>query len=223
MLFRVAVVFVVIVVAVLTVIVKTTAFSAIDLHITNIIQAIDVPPVASVMIMVSWPGFNPQSAIITASIVLLILVLGRHWEALMALVAGVFTPAVNLLVKFLVQRPRPGSSLVKVFTPLDDFSYPSGHVMFYLGFFGFIGFLAFSLLKPSMLRTLILGFIGVLVVLIGISRVYLGAHWASDVLGAYLLGSLSLAAMVRLSTWGRSRFFVHQPVSPAGREPERTP
>jgi membrane-associated phospholipid phosphatase len=218
-LFQVAVVIIAAAVSVLMVLVKTTASSAIDLRITKAIQTIDFPPFASVMIVVSWPGSNPQSAIIAALIVLLIFAFGLHWEALMAIIAGVFTTSVNLLVKALVQRPRPASSLVKVFAPLDGFSFPSGHVMFYIGFFGFIGFLAFHVLKPSTLRTLILAFIGAMVALIGVSRMYLGAHWASDVLGAYLLGSLALAAIIQVFIWGKSRFFVRQPVAPV--EPEK--
>ena len=102
---------------------------------------------------------------------------------------------------------------------LNSYSFPSGHVMFYVGFFGFVAFLVFSLLKPSMKRTLILVFINLWIVLIGVSRISLGEHWASDVLGAYLLGSLTLVAIVQLYLWGKTRFFVNQPVAPAAPEP----
>ena len=91
--------------------------------------------------------------------------------------------------------------------------------MFYLGFFGFIAFLVFSLLKPSLKRSLLLVLFGGLVVLIGVSRIYLGEHWASDVLGAYLLGSLTLVAIIQFYIWGKTRFFVHQPVAPAAPVP----
>ncbi len=58
-------------------------------------------------------------------------------------------------------------------------------------FFGFIWFLAFSLMKPSMKRGVLLVFFGSLVLLIGISRIYVGEHWVSDVVGAYLLATLT--------------------------------
>lgn len=87
--------------------------------------------------------------------------------------------------------------------------------MFYTGFFGFIGFLAFSLLKPSLKRSLLLVLFGGLVVLIGVSRIYVGVHWVSDVVGAYLLGSLTLLAFIQFYRWGKTRFFVHQPVAAA--------
>jgi undecaprenyl-diphosphatase len=200
---------------VLTFLVKTMPSFAIDLQITRAIQQINYPLFTSLMSLISWPGFSPQSMIITGLIIALIYGLGLHWEAVAALFAALFSTGVNLLVKDLVQRPRPTSGAVNVIATLNSYSFPSGHVMFYLGFFGFIGFLAFSLLKPSLKRSALLVFIGALVALIGISRIDLGQHWASDVLGAYLLGSLTLAVIIQFYRWGKTRFFVRQPVAAA--------
>jgi undecaprenyl-diphosphatase len=85
--------------------------------------------------------------------------------------------------------------------------------MYYVGFFGFLWFLAYTLLKRSWIRTLILILLGTLITLVGISRIYLGQHWASDVLGAYLLGSLCLAFVLEFYRWGKKRFFIHQTVA----------
>ena len=218
-LFQVALVFVAVAFAVLTFLVKTMPSFAIDLQITRAIQSINFPSFALLMNLVSWPGFGPQDVIIAGLIILLIYAFGLRWEAVMALIAAVFSTGINVLVKDLVQRPRPTSNLVNVFAKLNSYSFPSGHVMFYLGFFGFIWFLAFTLLKPSIKRSFLLVFFGILIVLIGISRVYLGEHWASDVLGSYLLGSLTLVAIIQFYLWGKKRFFVHQPVAPA--EPQK--
>jgi undecaprenyl-diphosphatase len=205
--------------AVLTFLVKTMPSFAIDLQVTKAIQLINFPGFAWFMTLISWPGFGPQSMIITALTILLIYGLGLHWEAVMALFAAVFSTGINLLVKDLIQRPRPASDVVNVFDKLNSYSFPSGHVMFYLGFLGFVGFLAFSLLKPSLKRSVILVLFGGPVILIGASRIYLGAHWASDVLGAYLLGSLTLIVIVQFYMWGKTRFFVHQPVAATQPQP----
>jgi membrane-associated phospholipid phosphatase len=197
--------------AILTFLVKTVPSFAIDLQITRAIQLFDSPVFTFLMKTVSWPGFGPQSLVIAALTALLLYGLGLQWEAVMALLAAILPMAINLLVKLLVQRPRPPLDLVQVFVTLHNYSFPSGHVMFYLGFFGFIGFLVFSLMKSSFKRILILTLLGLPVVLIGASRIYLGAHWASDVLGAHLLGTLVLIVIVQIYLWGRARLFFNEP------------
>jgi len=213
LLFEVALMVVVVAFGVLTFLVKTTPFFAIDLQITRGLQSIHFPLFGQLMTLISWPGFSPQSMIITVLIVLVLYGFGLHWEALMALIASVLSAGVNVFVKDLIQRPRPSAPLVNVIETLTSYSFPSGHVMFYTIFFGFIWFLAFTLLKPSLKRSLLLAFFGSLVLLVGASRIYRGEHWASDVLGAYLLASLTLVVMIQIYRWGKTRFFVHQPVA----------
>jgi membrane-associated phospholipid phosphatase len=199
---------------VLTFMVKTTPLFTLDIQITHALQSINSPVFAAIMSLVSWPGFSPQSYIISALIVVAIYLFGLHWEALTGLIAALLPPLINVLVKELIRRPRPTVDLVQVLRILDSYSFPSGHVMFYVGFFGFIWFLVYTLLKRSLRRTLLLILFGSLIGLVGISRIYLGQHWASDVLGAYLLGGLTLAAILQFYRWGKKRFFVHQPVAP---------
>jgi undecaprenyl-diphosphatase len=77
--------------------------------------------------------------------------------------------------------------------------------MFFIGFFGFLFFLALAILRPGWLRGLMLAFLGGLVLLIGPSRVYVGEHWPSDVLGAYLLGGIALWLAIRIYRSRRPR------------------
>lgn len=202
--------------SVLTFMVKSTPFFPLDVQITRALQSINSPLFAAAMNWISWLGFPPQSLVLSAIIVLIIYFLGLQWEAVAAAVAALLPPIVNVTVKDLIRRPRPTVNLVHVFGILNSYSFPSGHVMFYVGFFGFIWFLGFTTLKPSWGRTVLLIFFGSLIALIGVSRIYLGQHWASDVLGAYLLGGLTLVAIVQFYRWGKKRFFVHQPVAPQG-------
>jgi len=219
-LFQSALALIVVAFGILTFLVKTVPSFAIDLQITRAIQQINFPGFTGLMTIVSWAGFGPQVVVIAALIIVLIYALGLHWETVMAIIAAALSTGVNLLVKDFVQRPRPGAAMVNVIDTLNSYSFPSGHVMYYLGFLGFVGFLVFSLLKPSIKRSLLLMLIGIPILLIGISRIYLGEHWASDVLGAYLLGSLTLVVTIQLYRWGKTRFFVHQPVAPeAGTQP----
>ena len=198
---------------VLTFMVKTIPSFPIDLEITRALQSLNSPIFAALMSLISWPGFSPQSYILSLIIVAVIYLFGLHWEAISALVAALLPPILNVIVKELIRRPRPTVDLVHVLRILESYSFPSGHVMFYVGFFGFLWFLVYTLLKRSWRRTLLLILLGTLIGLVGISRIYLGQHWPSDVLGAYLLGGLTLVAILQFYRWGKQRFFVHQPVA----------
>ena len=199
---------------VLSVIVSTNLFTAIDLSLTRSIQMANTPLLNSLMVAISWPGFLPQSILIIAVASGALYLFGLHWEALVSVGGAVFSESINALAKLIIHRPRPAADLVHVFTTLDSYSFPSGHVMFYTAFFGFLWFLAFTLLRKSVLRIFLLVVFGVLILTIGVSRVFLGEHWTSDVVGAYLLGSLVLASIVLVYQWGKQRFFKRQPVAP---------
>ena len=199
--------------AILTFLVVTVPNFSIDLNISQGLQSINNSVFSWLMTFISWVGFSPQSFIVTLIIIVLIVVLGYHWEAAASLVAALTVVLLNLLIKMLVHRARPSADLLHVANLLKSYSFPSGHVMFYTGFFGFILFLTFTLLKPSWIRTLLLIVLGSQIFLIGMSRIYLGEHWASDVLGGYLLGGLCLLCLIYLYRWGKTRFFVQQPVA----------
>lgn len=106
-------------------------------------------------------------------------------------------------MKMLVARPRPvGEHL----TYATGYSFPSGHSMLSFLFYGFIVylFLASGRVKRKMPVVLTAA---VLVLLIGISRVYLNVHYASDVLAGFAIGAILLFASIRLMGWGRYRWF----------------
>jgi undecaprenyl-diphosphatase len=118
---------------------------------------------------------------------------------------------INRVVKWLVGRPRPTLALVHVSGDWARESFPSGHVTFYVCFFGFLFFVAYALLRRGTLaRRITLALAALPVLLIGCSRVYLGAHWASDVLGAYLLSGIWLAFTLHLYRRWKARSTFHK-------------
>lgn len=168
----------------------------VDLYLTRLIQNLDIFGLPTLMIWVSWLGNGSTGSIVLLVLTGLIYLLGFRTEAGVALLAGLVSWGGNTVIKLIISRPRPAADLVSVARELDSFSFPSGHVMFYTGFFGFLFFLAFTELRSSWIRTTLLVLFGGLVLLVGPSRIFLGAHWASDVLGAYLASSLILFAII---------------------------
>src|SRR5258708_27909172 len=109
---------------------------------------------------------------------------GLRWESVSMLVAAAGI-GIGTLVKLVVYRPRPSADLVHVLSQLPSSGFPSGHVLMTTTFVGFLTFLGYTLLKQSALRTLALIAFSVLITLMGLSRIYEGQHWFSDVMGPY--------------------------------------
>ena len=198
---------------VMAVIAHTVAYFPIDLTITHAIQANHGRAFDSLMYGISWLGFFPQVVPLGAAVILALFFSGLRWEAVSTLFATI-SVAIAGVVRLVVARPRPNANLVHVLFQLPSPGFPSGHVVAMTAFCGFLTFLCFTLLKPSAGRTVALVLLSLFIALMGYSRIYLGQHWFSDVMGAYLFGSLWLALTIRFYRWGKERYFVHQPVAP---------
>jgi membrane-associated phospholipid phosphatase len=184
----------------------------IDLFVTRAFQSDKGAAFDALMRGLTWMGFVPQVDLLIALLIAVLFFLGLRWEALAAMFAAL-GPVIGSLIKLIVNRPRPSADLVHVMRQLDTLSFPSGHVLLATAFYGFFAFLGYALLKPGWLRTVYLIVFGLVIALMGPSRIYLGQHWFSDVMGAYVLGSLWLALSIRVYRWGKPRFFVDQPVA----------
>jgi membrane-associated phospholipid phosphatase len=211
--FQVYVLFAAVVFVTLAVVARTVAYFPIDLTITRAVQSYHGAAFDRLMYAISWIGFMPQVDVAAALTIVLLFGAGLRWEAVVALLAAAGV-GIGTLVKLVVYRPRPSADLVHVFKQLPSAGFPSGHVLEATAFCGFLAFLGYSLLKPGALRVTLLIVVGAFILLMGLSRIYEGAHWFSDVMGAYLFGSLWLALTIKVYRWGKPRFFVHQPVAP---------
>ena len=183
---------------------STTSYFPIDLTITKDFQDFRVWWFEELMRAISWPGYPPQAPIITGVILLVLYVIGLRRQTVMAASVGLGVEVVDVIIKIIVHRPRPSPTLVHVVKHLDFYSFPSGHVTYYVAFFGFLLFLSYTSIRNSWLRIVPVVIFTGMIVLIGPSRVYLGEHWASDVLGGYLLGSASLLVGIRIYNQGKT-------------------
>jgi membrane-associated phospholipid phosphatase len=184
--------------AALLVAVKANASAAIDVSITLRIQAAKSRALAQLMRAVSWPGFPPQSRIIPPVVIAAWWASGRPLAAGIQL-AGWATAAISTAVKAVIRRPRPLPPQVEVVVaPLGGTSFPSGHVLTYVGFYGTLAYLLAINISSSVPRTLAVGSLAGLVGLVGPSRIQQGHHWPTDVLASYLLGSAYLLALIEV-------------------------
>nr|MBC7611762.1 phosphatase PAP2 family protein [Pseudopedobacter sp.] len=147
---------------------------------------------------ISWFGhFWISTSMVLASATLLF-IFKKKREAIYC-AATLLIGLITYLIKNLINRPRPNSDLVRVIVDTQHQSFPSGHVSFYIVFFGFIAFIFHHRKWLSKLpRRVIIFFCLFLILTVPISRIYLGAHWFTDVLGGFLLGSIFLGFLLFL-------------------------
>jgi undecaprenyl-diphosphatase len=178
--------------------VKAGRSTAVDLAITLKVQERRTPALGTLMRAASWLGFPPQSRIIPP-----LIIAGWWWRgrrlaaALQAAAWG--TALLSTLVKLGVRRSRPAAPQVQVVVaPLGGTSFPSGHVLTFVGFYGCLAYLLAVELRDGPLRGIAISFLTGLVALVGPSRIQQGHHWPTDVLASYLLGSAYLLGLVEL-------------------------
>jgi membrane-associated phospholipid phosphatase len=167
---------------------------SIDVAITQEFQEQQLPWLNWFMVAVSFLGnqFIIFSLLILLTAVIFWLVRLRL-EAVFIVGLSVVSTVLNGLIKYIVSRPRPTSTLVDVIQRATGQSFPSGHVMSYVAYWGLLFSLTLILFKRNRWwQYLLLIVSGFFVVTVGPSRIYLGDHWASDVLGAYMFGGLLL-------------------------------
>ena len=91
---------------------------------------------------------------------------------------------LNQLIKRILQRPRPTEYRIIEET---GYSFPSGHSMVSMAFYGYFIYLIYKYVKNKYVKWISISLLSLLICLIGISRIYLGVHYTSDVLGGFLI------------------------------------
>ena len=181
----------------LTIYVRQRPYFDLDLTITKEVQEFTPVWFDFLMNMITFIGNPLTSVMLTAITVGFFYLKKRNKEAIMLFVSVLGSTVLSILLKALIHRPRPTPHLVhQTMKYLHNDSFPSGHVMFYVGFFGFLLYLMFTIPVGHKLRTISLAIFTTLILLIGPSRIYVGAHWFSDVIGAYLLGFVILVIVI---------------------------
>ena len=102
---------------------------------------------------------------------------------------------LNQLLKRILRRPRPTELRIVEET---GYSFPSGHSMVSMAFYGYLIYLIYRYIKNKYIKWSLIVLLSILICLIGISRIYLGVHYTSDVLGGFLLSISYLVVYISL-------------------------
>lgn len=166
-----------------------------ELGLSRPFHALRQPWLTPLVEAFSWLG-STQALTLLTTLVVMAPLWARGWrERVLFLVNSLLASAINLGLKQLFARPRPGAD----FSPLVSepyFSFPSGHVTLSLAIYGFSAYLIGHHWPQQRRRVWLVLVVGLS--LMGLTRIYLGAHYPGDILGGLAAGTLQLALMVRL-------------------------
>ena len=185
-------------VAFLAVVAAGNAQTQADLRVAQWVQAIDVPGFGALATVANFLTSAPMAIGLWLAATSFFVLRGRPLEAIAVFsIFGLWI--VNQFVGVVIDRSSP-SSAVSEMSRADSGSFPSGHTTGAVVFYGTLTFLAFSNIgKTSVKIWVIVGAVAI-VGLTALSRVYVGAHWPSDVLASLLIGSLGVVAIGHVYT-----------------------
>ena len=138
---------------------------------------------------------------ITALCIILILIPAtRKQYGIPVSATAIFVTILNKTIKTIVQRPRPDDILWLV--PQGGFSFPSGHSITSMAVFGLMLYLIRHFVKKRAVRNVLTAVMLILMFGIGLSRIYVGVHYPTDVLAGWCLGYAVLSVLAATDVFG---------------------
>ena len=155
-----------------------------DTLIIHLFYNLRSPFLTKIMLFISFLGGD--FIIYTSSVIIIILILRKHQrESLLFTFILIMGFIINNFLKLLIKRPRP--EIAPLFIE-KTYSFPSGHSMNSFVFYAAISYFIFHFTKNKNIAVLVSSFSIILIILIGISRIYLGVHFPSDVIAGFIGG-----------------------------------
>jgi membrane-associated phospholipid phosphatase len=165
-----------------------------DLLVTKVLQGLPAPGVAETLL------YNADLAVwsVLATALTVALLLRKWTSAAFIFLASLAGLLLASALKTIVARPRPSAGLMRVHEASQSHGFPSTTACLSVALLGAIVYLLWRSRAPRAVLAVSLGAASALVVVVGLSRVYAGEHWASDVLGGWLFGAAFLLALTNI-------------------------
>ncbi len=163
------------------------ALKALDQGTFDVLHSLRSPALNHTFTVITQLGSAPAYIILIPAIGLWLYYRGHRWDtSIQSSIVLISSFLLNVTLKYFVARPRPIGELrlVEAFS----YSYPSGHSMSAMALYGFLIYLVYKHLNFGLLRAITVSFLAMLIISIGISRVYLGVHYATDILAGFVVG-----------------------------------
>jgi membrane-associated phospholipid phosphatase len=170
-----------------------------DMSVFTFIRPYISEAMTSFMVFITFLGTH--KFLIPANLILIayFLFIKKHrWYSIKVPVVAIGSVSIMLGLKTLFSRVRPTDPLL---AEVKGFSFPSGHAMSAMTFYGLILYLVYRYIKHPVLKWSLIVLLSLLIVLIGLSRVYLRVHYPSDVIAGFSMGLIWLV----IALWSTKR------------------
>ncbi|MCM3177254.1 phosphatase PAP2 family protein [Cytobacillus horneckiae] len=160
-----------------------------DERLITAIQSYVSPSLTSIVNVITFFGSVKWFVLAAIFVCLLLIIAKKYSLAIFVALSSGLGGLINWLLKWLFKRERPD------ILPLIEetgFSFPSGHSMGSFIFYGALAFVLIHFVKNMLFRCIICLLLGLTILTIGVSRIYLGVHYPSDVLAGFLVGAIWL-------------------------------
>jgi undecaprenyl-diphosphatase len=165
-----------------------------DHTVISFIQGFESSPNTAMMKFFTAIGSGWISSMITLVILLFLYkVLHHRFELILFAWVVIGSALLNTFLKIIFHRSRP---ILHRIIDANGYSFPSGHSMAAFTLYAILSFLVWKHISSSLGRILLLIGSAFIILMIGVSRIYLGVHYPSDVLGGYLASSCWLSASI---------------------------
>ncbi len=168
-----------------------TAINNLDNQIYNLLRSIENANITCIMIFISYMG--SAIALVVLSIGLYILIKNKKNSKFIVLNL-ILSYFLNETLKLIIRRQRPPRLQI---IAENGYSFPSGHSMISFAYYGFLIYLVNKNIKNKKIKTPLIVFLSLLILVIGISRIYLGVHYVTDVIGGFVFGFIYLFLLIK--------------------------
>lgn len=164
--------------------------AAFDETTYQFIKNLSSPLINSYMLFATFLGNRQFIVFFSLGLMAYYLFLKPHrWYSIKIPAVAIGSISANILLKEVYDRARPTAFQM---IEASGLSFPSGHAMFNLSFYGLLIYIIYKEIKNKKIKYLAISILSVLIISIGISRIYLGVHYASDVVAGFCAGFLWL-------------------------------
>lgn len=186
---------------VITTLVVTDSTYVFDNNIYNFIISFKSDSMTKIMKCITF--FASTKTIVIMALLSLLLLLKKYKGTLYLAITLICSTIINCTIKPIIKRARP---LHEYLVVENTYSYPSGHAMAAMTFYGFIIFLIIKSNLNRSVKVFFVTILSLLIILIGISRIYLGVHYPSDIIGGFIISGLILTLSIYLiNNYGGSK------------------